>query len=351
MPTQLLKDEKAFPISYTESKPPEKIDAIFIKDIEELCGIDADAEEVTPEEVKALIININNMLAENKVPSYIDIPLDTYDQVIKMTDTHISGVNHIKMLLLKQRGERYEFSDFQDECTEKKCENVHLGGIYGRACVWDRARRMAKNIYSRQLGDHHPNIRFFVKDDPAPFENAIINPAITQGYFGESDPEFQDDNPTFDFYVKFDATKTIEISEADNETFAEESDEYFVENPHDGFYDKNYKLYSSEANTKNHNTIFQKMNDTLKVKPALTSDENTRAFPSSSSNTLTGSSSVSSNPSSSSSNSSSSSHTSTSSAQMDLNFLNTSNKRKTFHDDKPEDVSIKKQKGGGKGAN
>jgi hypothetical protein len=74
-------------------------------------------------------------------------------------------------------------------------------------CVSDAARKMAVNLYSKQMGDTHPNIRFINVEYPFRFQNAVIWPEISEGYVQAEDlahtfPQFLHFPPRSSFTVK-----------------------------------------------------------------------------------------------------------------------------------------------------
>ena len=117
-------------------------------------------------------------------------------------------------------------------CQKNAIDTVHIGGVYGRACVWDCARSMADNIYAKQLGDKHPNVRYKDTAESYQLTNAIIFEDVTEGYLSSE--------ITLNELVCFPSTQLFQVNLGKDTDISTKGE---AQNP--GKVGENYELFSS----------------------------------------------------------------------------------------------------------
>ncbi|MDR3492852.1 MAG: ankyrin repeat domain-containing protein [Gammaproteobacteria bacterium] len=167
--------------------------AIYIEAIHEIFQ---EHEQISEDEREHLLFNINNIAEREDIECYFD--LHKSEEKKFLTDiVSILGKNSaLKKRLRKQIKDETVLDDFKTTCRQKEIDTLHVGGVYGRACVWDAARQLGKQIYAKQLGDKHPNIRYVDNENDFQFENVFIDTNIAEGFF-------EPDSITFQEYVLF----------------------------------------------------------------------------------------------------------------------------------------------------
>lgn len=171
-----LDDPADLPVSFLCNREVPLAQALCIIDFHEIF-----TEVRDPFEVLSLLLNINNFLN-------LDIlcHLETNGnekKYAKKVDSYLGPNNLISETLLFQESEGHSYLDFMYHCRDLDVENIWLGGVYGAGCVFDVATRIGKNIYSKILGDSHPNIRYKDFDLDYQFENVVICDFLTEGHF------------------------------------------------------------------------------------------------------------------------------------------------------------------------
>lgn len=166
-----------------DKMPNFPVKAIFIEAIHEYFS------EVPDEEERAsLLENLEHLLKNTpNLICHFDIPKNEEKKCLRLIHKHFGEESALEKQLNWQITTKFLRHKFLDACQKNSVDTVHLGGVYGRACVWDCARSIADDIYSKQLGDAHPNIRFLDTDEKYRFKNAVIMPEITEGYFATQD--------------------------------------------------------------------------------------------------------------------------------------------------------------------
>lgn len=166
-----------------DKMPSVPVRAIFIEAIHEYFS------EVSDEEEQASLLgHLENLLRNTpNLICHFDIPADEEKKSLRLIRKHFGAESALEKQLSWQITTKFWRHKFLDACQQQRIDTVHIGGVYGRACVWDAARSMADDIYSKQLGDAHPNIRFHDTDETYRFKNAVILPEITEGYFDTED--------------------------------------------------------------------------------------------------------------------------------------------------------------------
>jgi hypothetical protein len=214
-------------VQKAEKKPP--FQALYIEAYNEYFS------EITFEEQKVSLLEcLNSLLEQNPdLVCHISLPQDEEENCLALTATYLGANSAIEKKLRQQISDEYWLPDFLEECKNNAIKTVHIGGVYGRACVWDAARSMANNIYAKQLGDKHPNMRFADTAEVYRFENAVISEDVTEGH--------TDSDLKFSQLVLFPKTKlfTIDLgSNTDIVTMAEEQ--------YPGEVGESYELYAEE---------------------------------------------------------------------------------------------------------
>ncbi|MDR3478862.1 MAG: hypothetical protein P4M14_12630 [Gammaproteobacteria bacterium] len=171
-----------------------------------------------------------------------DLPLSEEPAMLEGIIEHLGEDSTLEARFRQQQDEEYHIEEFLDECKQKKIDTVYIGGVYGRACVWDAARTMADTIYSKQLGDKHPNIRFAPTDQSHRFAKAIILGEFTQGY--------TDAEATFDKFICFPRTALFTTNRKDHTDIVALIEDQ-LENDDTNCLGRSYESYNSldSANT------------------------------------------------------------------------------------------------------
>ena len=176
-----------------EKKELSTIKALYIQSYNEIFYSDIEEDQIIK-----ILININTILKNSKnLIVFFNILESENKKALDKTKNYLgkSDLSALIESLETQLENQIEFSEFLSECEEANINTVHMGGVYGSACVWDNARKMAINIFTKKLGDFHPNVRFIDVDNNFQFENAIICPNITEGH--------TDKNILFDQFICF----------------------------------------------------------------------------------------------------------------------------------------------------
>lgn len=161
------------------------IDALYLESFNELFWLDEDNEDMVCEEEKISILkSVEGFLQENKkLPLFIGVlpgeEDDTLDGIYEYLDESSELYKRMK-LQLENNG---TLLSFKEECKKSNLKHIYLGGVFGKACVWNEASRMAKNVISKMLGDNHPNVRFEDSVCSFRFETAVIFSSITEGHY------------------------------------------------------------------------------------------------------------------------------------------------------------------------
>jgi len=135
------------------------------------------------EEQRSLLESLECVLQQNpNLICFLSLPQESEEQCLQLIPRHLGKDSALEKLLRKQIKDEFWRPEFLQACADDHIETVHIGGVYGRACVWDCARSIADNIYSKQLGDKHPNIRYVNPTETYRFKNAIIFEDGTEGY-------------------------------------------------------------------------------------------------------------------------------------------------------------------------
>lgn len=113
---------------------------------------------------------------------FLSLPEDAEEGCLRLIPQYLGKNSALEKQLKKQMQESFLRVEFLAACQEAQIDTVHIGGVYGRACVWDCARGIADNIYAKQLGDKHPNIRYRDTAETYRFQNALIYEDVTEGY-------------------------------------------------------------------------------------------------------------------------------------------------------------------------
>lgn len=145
-----------------------------------IIGFDEIFSEIEDEmERQSLLFNLEKKIVSsilNIQPIFISYNQNTDLQtLLAYTEHHFL----ISSILVSQGSKESFFA----ECKAKNIESICVGGVFGDACVWGFTTELAKNIFTRLVPSDsmtHPNIRF-----NCPFENAVIDGAITEGHFYE----------------------------------------------------------------------------------------------------------------------------------------------------------------------
>lgn len=164
------------PIHFSPCDTLPGMGAIYIEAFHEIF-----TEVQSDEERLSLLQNIDQLIPTDGVEAYIDIAEKT-ELCVTNTRRYIGPNSHIEKLLKRQQEQKTELHDFKEQCKKKNIHTVYVGGVYGRNCAWNAARTFARNLFAKQLGDKHPNVRFDDLPSVHRFENAVIWPAITEGY-------------------------------------------------------------------------------------------------------------------------------------------------------------------------
>lgn len=167
--------------------------AIYIEAIHEIFQ---EKEAITEVEQEYLLNNINDLLKDDNCFAYIDIPKSKIPSFLKKVSRKLVKDSPLAIRLREQVDKGTTLDEFKTLCRRKEITQLQIGGVYGKACVWDAARQLGKNIYAKNLGDKHPRIRYADLHDQFQFEDVYINEKITQGFLF---PE----NMVFPEYVLF----------------------------------------------------------------------------------------------------------------------------------------------------
>lgn len=140
-------------------------------------------EVTSKEERVTLLERLEHLLKTTpKLICFLSLPEDAKKSCLRLIAQYLGENSALEKQLKKQMEDKFFREEFLEACEINQIDTVHLGGVYGKACVWDCARGLADNIYAKQLGDKHPNIRYRDTDETYRFKNAIIDEDITEGY-------------------------------------------------------------------------------------------------------------------------------------------------------------------------
>ena len=184
-----------------ENKELSTIKALYIQSYNEVFSSDIEEDQIIK-----ILTNINTILKNSKnLIIFFDMLESESNKALDKTKNYLgkSDLSALIESLETQLENQIEFSEFLSECEEANINTVHMGGVYGSACVWDNARKMAINIFTKKLGDFHPNVRFIDVDNNFQFENAIICPNITEGH--------TDENILFDQFICFPGNEPFRV--------------------------------------------------------------------------------------------------------------------------------------------
>jgi hypothetical protein len=167
-----------------QEAPIPKPDAIYIEAFDEIFTEIEDTDEIL-----SLLENIERLAC--KYEMFIEgANAHNVQDLIEGTQVFLGFNSKIETHLKEKVETKATIEDFINACREDKFKTIYIGGVYGRACAWNMARRIAKNIRARILPDYHPNVRFYDIETDFQFENAIMKDSITEGHFKSYDPIF-----------------------------------------------------------------------------------------------------------------------------------------------------------------
>jgi hypothetical protein len=160
-------ETKAFPLK-----------ALYIEALDEYF-----TEVSSKEEQVSLLERLEHLLKTTpQLICFLSLPEDAEERCLPLIAQYLGEDSALEKQLKKQIEDQFFRKDFLAACEKNKIDTVHIGGVYGKACVWDCARGIADNIYAKQLGDKHPNIRYRDTAETYRFRNAIIDEEVTEGY-------------------------------------------------------------------------------------------------------------------------------------------------------------------------
>jgi hypothetical protein len=159
-------------------------DAFYITDIYEIF------HDLSGSERHDLLINIVDTiyfcLTRNK-PIYIDINrINGRDCLLSSLIQYCheipsGGVGEVFSSAIDKGVMFFDKNVFFAVCRQRNLQTLKIGGIYGKACVWHAAMKLADNIFALKDGDFHPNVRLKPRAAIL-FQRAVIVPKITQYY-------------------------------------------------------------------------------------------------------------------------------------------------------------------------
>lgn len=227
--TITMNDEITPPISIQKAQQEFPLQALYIVAFNEYFS------EIRFKEHKVCLLECLNAMLENNpnLICFISMPQEEEDDCLELVSKYLGEDSAIEKKIRQQIKDEYWVPEFLEDCKKNSIKTVHLGGVYGRACVWDAARSMADNVYAKQLGDGHPNMRFADTAEIYRFDNAVILGHVTEGY--------TDCDLTFDQFVLFPGTKlfTVDLGD-DTDVVALAEDQY------SGDVGESYELYTEE---------------------------------------------------------------------------------------------------------
>ena len=136
------------------------------------------------EERETLLEGLEYLLKKNPhLICFLSMPACSVEECLKLIPQYLGEGSAVEQQLRMQIKEKFGRPQFLLACAQAEVETVHIGGVYGRACVSDCARSIgADNIYTKQLPDKHPNIRYRNPKETYRFKNAVIIDDVTEGY-------------------------------------------------------------------------------------------------------------------------------------------------------------------------
>lgn len=135
------------------------------------------------EEKRTLLESLEHILKTHPdLICFLSLPAEEEAICLQLIAHYLGHDSALEKQLKKQIKEEFFREEFLDACEREQIDTVHIGGVYGKACVWDCARSIADNIYAKQLGDKHPNVRYADTAERYRFKNAIIFEEVTEGY-------------------------------------------------------------------------------------------------------------------------------------------------------------------------
>lgn len=190
--------------------------------------------EVTFEEEKiTLLESLEHILQTNpKLICFLSLPESDQASCLRLITRYLGEGSALEKQLKKQIKEEFFRAEFLAACEKSKIDTVHIGGVYGRACVWECARSIADNIYAKQLGDKHPNIRYSDTAETYRFKNAIISEDVTEGY--------TDSDITLNQLACFPVTKRFLVDLGSEKDITSKGEEQYK-----GEVGESYELFSS----------------------------------------------------------------------------------------------------------
>jgi hypothetical protein len=225
-----------------------KIQAIYVESCHEYF-----TEIPIAEDRLSLLESLNYLLRTNpNVPCLFDLPQSEESDMLAGIQSHLGKGSELETRLRRQIKREYHIEEFLTECKTKNIKSVFIGGVYGRACVWDAARTLADTIYSKQLGDKHPNTRFGETDQIHRFQTAVILEDITQGY--------TDTEATFSHYVCFPASELFVMNMEYQTDIVSMVEDYYADSKTD-LLGRSYEAYNNldESNLAKSHELFTRI--------------------------------------------------------------------------------------------
>jgi hypothetical protein len=255
-PIKFKKEEKEIPSG----------EALLIKGLNEL----VDYEDFTSEERLGVLTHLNALLKEKASCPYFLcylelVGISTIESVCVKIAKHLkTPENEIAKTLHKQIKNKLDFESFIEKCRQANIRTIIVGGVYGDACVWVAAAQLAKNIYAKNLGSNHPNVRYIENESGYQFESAIILPQlISLGQKPERVKLY-----SFDQFLCFPQTNIFEtpftpgfFEKAQDKLRHKKPDEVGI----------TYEDYAPSTTADDHQLIVDAIKETLKAEDRLTS--------------------------------------------------------------------------------
>lgn len=206
------------PLRFTPVATVPAPQAVYIKAFDEIFSqIQNEAERTT------ILTNIEAIIAKGLI-CFIDFTGESVEEnAVKLTTAVLGENSHTVQCIQKQRAEFFGLPDFKQHCEKNALETVYIGGVFGDACVWNAAGKMAENIYSKRLGYTHSNIRFINTEHPFRFKHAVIWPNITEGYF--------ENHETFPQFFHFSQTVAFHVNMGDEDIDEDEKEALIARKP------------------------------------------------------------------------------------------------------------------------
>lgn len=156
-------------------------EALYIQALDEIF-----LPEILPAERQRLLSNLNEYLKTKSLSSNFQVFFNVGencdpDKLLNNISQYLPEENEISSIFGDQIEEDSDKETFLIDCHGLGINTLEIGGVFGDACVWLAAVKMAKNIFAKNLGGSHPNIRFVEEAGGMQFENVIILPGLTEG--------------------------------------------------------------------------------------------------------------------------------------------------------------------------